>query len=289
MKKKAKAGGKTRRECLETTVFGGIKEEIMPADALPGRINKSRYAGYENFMLKDGRYAYRDVDCENPKKPVFYHVLTVEDESLIPLLLNLDDLDRHEEESNRRYRELQSYRDQNYKKKKADDDDDDDGWVDPTDLEAYRESQREETAGQSMPFPVKSEYAVIRAAIKQMTPADRAVFGMYLSTSLTDSEIKDILELRHSSWSNEKKRLVDRMRKVFDSLGYDTKAAPKDQKARKGRGRPDSDGHDRLEQESRRRIAAAYKAEDDEEEERILGKDIAREAALEQSQKKRWN
>lgn len=210
----------TRYRSLRTVSMDGVKEEIVPARKLPKRMKKAgKYSGRQSFLLEDGRYAYRDCDDEGSvhRKPEFYHVLTIEDENLLRYLEGTAYFDREEEKSNRREGELLSYAFMNFCKKQEADGD---YAADPMDKEFFKRYQNEIDHGPGRPFPLKSEYAVIQCAIQQMTPTDRRVYELLYNSSLSDAEIKERCELEHNTWTNEKARFLQKMRSVFEALGY---------------------------------------------------------------------
>lgn len=210
----------TRYRSLRTVSIDGVKEEIVPAWKLPKRKKKAgKYSGRQSFLLEDGRYAYRDCDDDDGvhRKPVFYHVLTIEDENLLYYLEGTAYFDSEEEKSNRREGELLSYAYMNSRKKQEVDGD---YTADPMDEEFFKRYQNEIDNGPGRSFPLKSEYAVIQCVVQQMTPTDRRVYELFYNTSLSDAEIKQRFELEHNTWTNEKARFLQKMRGVFAALGY---------------------------------------------------------------------
>ena len=212
---------KNIRSCLCTVVEGGVKEEIVDPKDLPKRAQKAgKYSGYDCFLLDDGRYAYRDYDPEDTEhnKPVFYHVLTIEDERLMGFLECLDYFDHEEERINRCEGEMKSRWHERYKTRK---DCGEEEAEDPVETALYDRYCNGSNNQRTRHFPLPAEYAVIKCAIQQMTPADQRVYEMGYDSYLSDIDIKRMFELEHSAWTNEKSRFLEKLRALFAALGYD--------------------------------------------------------------------
>ena len=212
---------KNIRSCLCTVVEDGVKEEIVEPKDLPKRAQKAgKYSGYDCFLLEDGRYAYRDYDPEDTehKKPVFYRVLTIEDERKQAFLQCLDFLDQEEERINRSEGELKSKQHERYKKRK---DRGEDEAEDPVEKALYNRYNNDNDDRKTRPLPLPAQYAVIKCAIQQMTPTDQRVYEMGYDSYLSDMDIKKMFELEHNAWSNEKSRFLGKLRTLFASLGYE--------------------------------------------------------------------
>ena len=181
---------KNIRSCLYTVVEDGVKEEIVEPKDLPKRAQKvGKYSGYDCFLLEDGRYAYRDYDPEDTehKKPVFYRVLTIEDERKQAFLECLDFLDQEEERINRSEGELKSKRHERYKKRK---DRGEDEAEDPVEKALYNRYYNDNDDRKTRPLPLPAQYAVIKCAIQQMTPADQRVYEMGYDSYLSDMDMR---------------------------------------------------------------------------------------------------
>ena len=206
------------RRYVENAEVDGVKQEIISESDLSKRKVKRWYLGNDSFMLEDGRYAYRDCNYDVKNKPVFYRVLTIEDDEAARFISGMHAIDQEEGKSYRTYCLHQDYGYENFKLAQEAGDGDDE-WMDPIDKEAF--SERTEDTDKSRPFPLRPEYAVIRAVIKQMTPADREVYEMLFDSFYTEAEIKAVLGLEDSAWTNRKNRFMDRMKRIFVRLGYD--------------------------------------------------------------------
>ena len=231
-KKKGKNSGEVDcwRRHVGDVEIGGVRQEIISESELANRKIKRKinrwYMGKESFLLDDGSYAYRDCNHDVKGQPIFYRVVYIEDEELKKFISGLHAIDREEGKSYRKYCLHQDFGYENYKRKQADEDSDD-GWVDPIDInEAISEEDddlMDTGAGdESRPFPLRSEYAVIRAVLKRMTPAEREVYRMLFDRSCSEMEIKQMLRISDSAWTNRKNRFLGAMKDVFDCLGYDT-------------------------------------------------------------------
>ena len=207
------------RRHVENIEIGGVKQEVISESELSKQKIKRWYMGDDSFMLDDGRYAYRDCNNDIKKKPLFYRVLTIGDEELKRFIHGMHAMDREEGRSYIAYCLHQDYGYENYKKRQ---DEDEEEWPDPIDTsDAFGDGKDASDGEKSRPFPLRSEYAVIRAVIKQMTPADREVYEMLFDSYHTEAEIKSILDLGDSAWTNRKNRFMERIKKVFVRLGYD--------------------------------------------------------------------
>lgn len=259
----------------ETVRGQGVEETIIPSWELSERAAYSKNMHNQwSFWLKDGTYAFLDYDkCpENKKLRTYYHRLSIDDEEYRRFLTYWD---RQEENAYRRFIENESYDQQNYYKRITEIDEDADPAADPSAKEFYMEWARDvaeeiiESADEDRKFPQKAEYGVIQDFKQKMTGNDWRVYRYLFDSELTEEEIKKEYKLEHSTWSNEKIRFLDRVRRLFVEMGYDVPSA------------------EELKDQRDQREAKLKQIAEAEEEERSLlsmGKSMARELALIESQ-----
>lgn len=208
------------RRHVDTIEVGGVKQEIISVSALTKKKNNSWYMGNDSFMLDNGSYAYRDCNYDVKEKPLFYRVLTIEDDELERFIRGMHAMDREEGKSYRAYCLHQDYGYENYKRR-LEEEGNDGEWTDPIDSEEFLSAAEGTDDDKSRPFPRRSVYAVIRTLIKRMTPADRVVYEMLFESYYTEAEIKSILGLGDSAWTNRKNRFLERVKRIFVRLRYD--------------------------------------------------------------------
>lgn len=248
----------------------GVTESFRGATDNLARARCNRYtANHGSFLLKDGRYAYRDhVWMDGPKRE-FYHILSIEDEEILRFLDYWDKLEEKQNRGGGTVSDRESYAYQNHLQR--DGEDEESSTADPIDRYVYTEWFRDECAinnedaSMSKRFPLRAEYAIIHAFLQELTPTDRQVYENLFAGSLFDEEIKGELHLEHSTWSMDKRRFLDKVRAVFSAAGYDV---PSPEELAKER-----DGYSA-------RLNAIRAQQNEEAKERNMGRSISRELAL---------
>ena len=117
----------------------GVTESFRGATDNLARARCNRYtANHGSFLLKDGRYVYRDhVWMDGPKRE-FYHILSIEDEEILRFLDYWDKLEEKQNRSGGTVGDRESYAYQNHLQR--DDEDEESSAADPIDRYVYTES-----------------------------------------------------------------------------------------------------------------------------------------------------
>ena len=192
----------------------GVTERTVGTYNLPKRARSNKYTrSLWNFRLKEGNeYAYFGQLFY--EKVRFYHVLSIKDEKYLDML---DYWDRQEEKAARQTMDNISFAQLNYDATLDEDGDS----IDPMDREEFLEWTQQEDSSTGRRIPIKTEKAVVNSIIKRLSPTDQRVYRYMFEGNYSDAEIKQVFELEHSAWSNEKKRFLEKIRQIFIELGYD--------------------------------------------------------------------
>jgi hypothetical protein len=192
----------------------GVTETTIGVYSLPKKARSNQYTrNLWSFRLKEGNnYAYFGQMYHDKYR--YYHILSVEDTNFLDML---DYWDRVEEKGDRRVVDHVSFAQLNYKKKLDENGDD----IDPLDKEEYLKWVYNADSAEGSRIPVKAANAIAHSIIKRLSPADRRVYQYMFEGNYTDAEIKQIFELEHSAWSNEKRRFLEKVRQIYIELGYD--------------------------------------------------------------------
>lgn len=195
----------------------GVTERTVGPYSLPKKARSNKYTkSLWSFRLKEGNeYAYFGQLYHD--KARFYHVLSIQDEKYLEML---DYWDRQEEKAARQTIDNISFAQLNYH---ATLDEDGDA-IDPMDREEYQQWAQQEDSSAGRRIPIKAEKAIINSIIKRLSPTDQRVYRYMFEGNYTDAEIKQVFELEHSAWSNEKRRFLEKIRQIFIELGYDVPA-----------------------------------------------------------------
>lgn len=192
----------------------GVTERTVEPYNLPKKARSNKYTkSLWSFRLKEGNeYAYF---CQlYHDKARFYHVLSIQDEQYLEML---DYWDRQEEKAARQTMDNISFAQLNYDVTLDEDGD----TIDPMDREEFLEWTQQEDGSAGRRIPIKAEKAVVNSVIKRLSPTDQRVYRYMFEGNYSDAEIKQVFELEHSAWSNEKKRFLETIRQIFIELGYD--------------------------------------------------------------------
>lgn len=192
----------------------GVTERTVGTYNLPKRARSNKYTGsLWSFRLKEGNeYAYfGQLDYDKAR---FYHVLSIKDENYLEML---DYWDRQEEKAARQTIDNISFAQLNCHAVLDEDGD----AIDPMDREEYQQWIQEEDSSAGRRIPIKAEKAIVNSVIKRLSPTDQRVYRYMFEGNYSDAEIKQVFELEHSAWSNEKKRFLEKIRQIFIELGYD--------------------------------------------------------------------
>jgi hypothetical protein len=192
----------------------GVTERTVGPSSLPKKARSNKYTkSLWSFRLKEGNeYAYFGQLYHD--KARFYHVLSIQDEDYLEML---DYWDRQEEKTARQTIDNISFAQMNYN---ATLDENGDA-IDPMDKEEYQQWAQQEDSSAGRRIPIKAENAIINSIIKRLSPTDQRVYRYMFEGNYTDAEIKQVFELEHSAWSNEKRRFLEKIRQIFIELGYD--------------------------------------------------------------------
>ena len=233
----------------------GVRETFVGPYSLPKKIRSNKYTrGRWSCRLKEGNsYAYWQEFYFN--KPDYYHVLSIDDEDLLDML---DYWDLMEERGDRKSWDNISFAQLNH----AIAVDENGDALDPLDKEEYREWVDEERSTVGRSFPLKAETAIVHSIIERLSPADQRVYEYMFDGNMTEAEIKQAFELKHSAWSNEKRRFLDKVRQVFIELGYDV---------------PTQEEVDKQARQVEKDMKAVEKARREEAKMGLLGKSIKKE------------
>ena len=192
----------------------GVTERTVGTYNLPKRARSNKYTGsLWSFRLKEGNeYAYFGQLYHD--KARFYYILSIKDEKYLEML---DYWDRVEEKAARQTIDNISFAQLNYHAALDEDGD----AIDPMDQEEYQQWVQEEDSSAGRRIPIKAEKAIVNSIIKRLSPMDQRVYRYMFEGNYSDAEIKQVFELEHSAWSNEKKRCLEKIRQIFIELGYD--------------------------------------------------------------------
>ena len=201
-------------EFPEPTEKQGVTERTVSTYNLPQKARSNKYTkSLWSFRLKEGNgYAYFGQLYHD--KARYYHVLTIKDEQYLEML---DYWDRIEEKAARQTIDNISFAQLNYKTSI----DEDGSAIDPIDQEEYQQWVQQEDGSEGQKFPIRAELAIANSIIKRLSPTDQRVYRYMFEGNYTDAEIKQVFELEHSAWSNEKRRFLEKIRQIFIELGYD--------------------------------------------------------------------
>lgn len=247
----------------EPFTWQGISQTYQGTMEKLERVRTNQYTyNHGGFLLKDGRYCYRDYIWTEGVKFEFYHVLSSKEKGSFDFL---DYWNKLEERQNRHSIDSGSYKYQNYLGSITDENDEDNVSLNPIDTHELEEWCRDEDASEGKRFPIKPENAIIHAFIQQLTPADRLVYESLFNGDMADAEVKEEDGQEHSTWSMKKRRFLDKVREAFIANGYDVPTAEELRKEKKAYA-------DRL------REAAEERAE--EEKTARWGQSIAREQVM---------
>ncbi len=192
----------------------GVTERTVGTYNLPKKARSNKYTkSLWSFRLEEGNeYAYFGQLFYDKAK--YYHVLSIRDENYLEML---DYWDRLEEKAARQTMDNISFAQLNYRAAI----DEDGSAIDPMDQEEYQNWVQQEDSSAGRKIPIKAELAVINSIIKRLSPTDQRVFRYMFEGNYTDAEIKQVFDLEHSAWSNEKRRFLEKVRQIFIELGYD--------------------------------------------------------------------
>ena len=191
-----------------------VKETIVNGKRLPGKKRENRYTEHrESFQLKDGRYAYRDHDPETNR--IFYRVVDVED----PVILHILDESDHAEEMQDRYEaEVTDAAWQAYLRREESDEDE--NHPSPIDRMMYQQWRRNEGEAINNSFPLDPRIVIIECIVQQLPPKERLAYTLLYDRNYSEKEIKEMLGMSDSAWSNIKNRLETDVRNILTGLGY---------------------------------------------------------------------
>lgn len=192
----------------------GVEERTVGPYDLPKKAHSNKYTrSLWSFQLKEGNeYAYFGQLYHD--KARFYHVLTIKDRQYLEML---DYWDRLDEKAERKSMDNARFAQLNYRATI----DEDGSAIDPMDQEEYQKWVQQEDSSTGGRIPVKAEQAIVHSIIKRLSPTDQRVYRYMFEGNYTDAEIKQVFELEHSAWSNEKRRFLEKVRQIFIELGYD--------------------------------------------------------------------
>ena len=192
----------------------GVTERTIGTYNLPQKARSNKYTkDLWSFRLKEGNeYAYFGQLYHD--KASYYHVLSIKDEKYLEML---DYWDRIEEKTARDTADHISIEQLNYRAVL----DEDGSAIDPMDQEEYQQWVQQEDRSEGRRIPIKAEHVIVNSIIKRLSPADQRVYRYMFEGNYTDAEIKQVFELEHSAWSNEKRRFLEKVRQIFIEMGYE--------------------------------------------------------------------